>query len=209
MAYLILVRHGLTDWNEQGRWHGLTDIPLNEEGRRQARETAKALSKTKIDSVYTSLLCRTKQTYDEICDSLGLKCPVISHQALNERDYGVYTGRNKWEVEKELGHEKFMALRRSWNCPIPKGEALKDVYKRAVRFYKSQILKDLKNGKNVLVVSSGNTLRALIKYLENVSDEDIAKLELNFGEIIIFHIDKKGKVLSKETRAQDLYSGKI
>lgn len=189
MAHLILVRHGVTDWNVAGRWHGLTDIPLNEEGRKQARKAAKALSGMKIDSVYTSLLSRTTQTYDEICNSLGLVCPVVAHPALNERDYGIYTGKNKWEVEKELGHEEFINLRRSWNRPIPEGEALKDVYTRVISFYKAKILKDLKAGKNVLIVSSGNTLRALIKYLENISDQDIAKLELNFGEIRIFEID--------------------
>lgn len=200
MAYLILVRHGITDWNKEGRWHGLTDIPINEEGRQQAREGAKALSGIKIDSVYTSLLCRTKQTYDEICDSLGLSCPVTAEPALNERDYGIYTGKNKWEVEKEMGHEEFVKLRRGWDCPIPKGETLKDVYNRVVEFYKEQILKDLKARKNVLVVSSGNTLRALIKYLENISDDDIANLELNFGEIYIYEIDKEGKVLGKEIK---------
>ena len=204
MAYLILVRHGITDWNVEGRWHGLTDIPLNEEGRKQARETAKNLSKIKIDAVYTSLLCRTKQTYDEICSYLELKCPVTSHKALNERDYGIYTGKNKWEVEKKLGHEKFANLRRSWNCPIPKGEALKDVYERVVSFYNEQILKDLKNGKNVLIISSGNTLRALIKYLENISDEDIAKLELTFGEVYIYEFDRNGKILNKQTKISDL-----
>lgn len=200
MAYLILVRHGITDWNKIGRWQGLTDIPLNEEGRKQSREVAKALSKVKIDSVYTSLLCRTTQTYDEICDSLGLQCPVVAHPALNERDYGIYTARNKWEVEKELGHEKFVELRRSWNCPIPKGESLKDVYERAVCFYKANILRDLQQGKNVLVVSSGNTLRALMKYLENISDEDIANVELDFGQIHMFEFDKNGKILSKEVK---------
>lgn len=200
MAYLVLVRHGVTDWNVEGRWQGLTDIPLNKEGRRQARETAKVLSNIKIDSVYTSLLCRTKQTYDEICNQLGLKCPVTTHQALNERDYGIYTGRNKWEVEKELGHKKFIALRRGWECPILKGESLKDVYQRVVRFYKEKILKDLKNGKNVLVVSSGNTLRALIKYLEDISDEDIAKLELTFGEVYIYEFDRNGKILSIQAK---------
>src|SRR3989344_292157 len=193
MAYLILVRHGVTDWNVEGRWHGLTDIPLNEKGRKQAREAAKLLSGMRVDSVYTSMLSRTTQTYDEICSTLGLVCPFIAHPALNERDYGIYTGKNKWEVEKQLGHEKFINLRRSWNQPIPEGEALRDVYNRVVPFYKQKILQDLKSGKNVLVVSSGNTLRALIKYLENISDEDISKLELNFAEIYLFEVDKKGK----------------
>jgi len=200
MALLILIRHGETNWNKEGRWHGLTDIPINEEGRKQAREGAKALSGIKIDSVYTSLLCRTKQTYDEICNSLGLSCPVTAEPALNERDYGIYTGKNKWEVEKQLGHEKFVELRRGWDCSVPEGETLKDVYQRVVQFYKEQILKDLKAGKNTLVVSSGNTLRALIKYLENIQDGDIANLELNFGEIYVYELDQEGKILKKEIK---------
>lgn len=208
MAYLILVRHGVTDWNVAGRWHGLTDIPLNDEGRKQAREAARLLSGMKVDSVYTSVLSRVTQTYDEICSNLGLVCPFTAHPALNERDYGIYTGKNKWEVEKQLGHEEFIKLRRNWNQPIPQGESLKDVYGRVVPYYKENILAELKQGKNVLMVSSGNTLRALIKYLENVSDEDIARLELNFGEIIIFQIDQKGKVVSKEHRATNLYVAK-
>lgn len=153
---------------------------------------AKNLKGMRIDVVYTSELSRTKQTYDEICNNLSLSCPVFSQPALNERDYGVYTGRNKWEVEKELGHEKFSQIRRGWNCPIPQGETLYDVYSRVVPFYKGRILKDLKTGKNVLVVSSGNTLRALMKYLEHISDEDITNLELNFGVIYIYKFDKKG-----------------
>ncbi len=197
MAYLILVRHGVTDWNAQGRWQGHTDIPLNEQGRREVRIAAEAIKNLKIDTAYTSDLSRTKQTYQEICDSLNLTCPVIAHTALSERDYGIYTGRNKWEVKKELGDEKFLNLRRKWNQPILEGESLKDVYDRVVPYYKKTILNDLKQGKNVLVVSSGNTLRALIKYLENISDEDIAKLELKFGEVIIFEVDQKGQIIKK------------
>lgn len=209
MSYLILVRHGVTDWNVAGRWHGLTDIPLNVEGREQVREAARLLKGVKIDTVYTSPLSRVTQTYDEIRSELGLSCPVMKVPALNERDYGIYTGRNKWKVEKELGHEEFIAIRRSWNKPIPEGESLADVYKRVVPFYESRILKDLQVGKNVLVVSSGNTLRALMKYLQNISDEDIVKLELNFGEIHIFEVDKEGKILNKKTLGQDLYKGKF
>lgn len=197
MAYLILVRHGVTDWNAQGRWQGHTDTSINEQGRKEARLAAEVIRNLKIDTAYTSDLSRTKQTYQEICDSLNLSCQVIAHPALNERDYGIYTGRNKWEVKKELGDEKFLNLRRRWNQPIPEGESLKDVFGRVVPYYNEVILNDLKVGKNVLVVSSGNTLRALIKYLENISDEDIAKLELKFGEVIIFEIDPKGNILKK------------
>lgn len=197
MAYLILVRHGITNWNIEGKWQGLTDTTLSEEGRKQAKEVAEVLRGMQVDVVHTSELSRTKQTYQEICDSLSLSCPVFCQPALNERDYGIYTGRNKWEVEKQLGHEKFVQIRRGWNCLIPKGETLLDVYNRVVPFYNKNILKDLKEGKNVLVVSSGNTLRALIKYLENISDEDIANLDLGFGKVFIYEFDKDGKILRK------------
>lgn len=205
MAYLILVRHGVTDWNVEGRWHGQTDIPLNEEGKKQARLSAQAIKGIKIDSAYTSDLSRTKQTYQEICDSLTLTCPVLSSPALNERDYGMFAGKNKWDVKDIVGTEEFEKLRRQWDFPVPGGETLKDVYGRVVPFYQDKILSDLKLGKNVLVVSSGNTLRALIKHLENISDENIAKLELNFGEINIFEVNTDGEIVGKETRASDLY----
>ncbi len=208
MAYLILVRHGLTNWNQEGRWHGLTDIPLNEEGKAQARQAAQAIKDLKIDTAYTSELSRTKQTYQEICNSLSLSCPIVHDKALNERDYGMFTGKNKWDVEASLGEKEFQKMRRDFNAPIPGGESLKDVYGRVVPFYQDQIMKDLKMGKNVLVVSSGNTLRALIKYIDNISDKDISKFELNFGEIRIFQFDQVGNIINRETRAEDLYQRK-
>lgn len=209
MSKLILVRHGVTDWNIEGKWHGWIDIPLNEEGRKQARETAKALKGIKIESVYTSDLSRTVQTYEEICNELNLVCPVIKEPVLKERHYGIYTGKNKWQVKKEVGKERFFQLRRGFNYPIPEGESLKDVYERVVLYYRGKISKDLKNGKNVLIVSSGNSLRALIKYLEKISDEDISELELNFGEVYIYEINSIGEVIGKEIRASNLYKEKL
>ncbi len=208
MAYLILVRHGITSWNKEGKWHGLADIPLSEEGRQQARQAAETIKNIKLDLVFTSVLKRNQQTSQEICQKLGYMGLVVVDAALNERDYGIYTGKNKWEVQKQLGDEEFLKLRRSWNQPISKGESLKDVYERVVPFYQREILPELRMGKNVMVVSSGNALRSLIKYLENISDEDIAKLELGFGEVYVFKVDKKGNVLSKEIRASNLYTGK-
>lgn len=202
MAYLVLVRHGLTGWNKEGRWQGFTDISLTEEGKEAIRKTAKTIKDIKIDMAYVSNLTRTKQTYQEIRDVLGLNCPVAYEAALNERDYGIYTGKNKWEVEKEIGEEEFEKLRRSFDYPIPAGETLKNVYERAVPFYKLKILNHLRSGKNVLVVSSGNTIRALLKYLENISDEDIAKLELGFGEVYLFKVNEQGEITQKQIRAK-------
>jgi 2,3-bisphosphoglycerate-dependent phosphoglycerate mutase len=205
MAYLVLVRHGLTGWNKEGRWQGFTDISISDEGKQEIKKSAQTIKDIKIDVAYTSNLIRTKQTYQQLCDSLSLSCPVYSQAALNERDYGIYNGKNKWEVEKQLGKEEFEKLRRNFDYPIPAGETLKNVYERIVPFYKTQILGDLKSGKNVLLVSSGNTFRALLKYLENISDEDIAKLELGFGDVYVFEVDEQGQILNKQIRAKGLH----
>ncbi|MCL5784990.1 MAG: 2,3-bisphosphoglycerate-dependent phosphoglycerate mutase [Patescibacteria group bacterium] len=198
MAYLILARHGITEWNAAGKWQGLTDIPLSEEGKRQAKEMAGSLKGIRIDLVYTSELSRVKQTSEEICNSLGLICPVAANPALNERDYGIYTGKNKWEMENELGQERFTRLRRGWDFPVPEGETLKDVYNRVVPFYREKILPDLQKGKNVLAVAHGNSLRALVKFLENISDENIAKLEIPIGQILVYSVDNSGKIIDKQ-----------
>src|SRR3989338_5270407 len=120
--------------------------------------------------------------------------------ALNERDYGDYTGMKKSEKERELGTEEVTALRRAWDYPIPNGETLKMVYERAVPFFKQEILPVLKNGKNVLVVLHGNTARALAKYIERISDQDIEKMEMPFNEIFIYDLDADGYSLKKEIR---------
>lgn len=198
MAYLILVRHGESEWNAKGVWTGLTDIPLSERGREEAQLVAKALKDIKIDLAYTSPLIRAKQTLDEIAHSLPSPIPqTIENKALNERDYGVLTGKNKWEIEKEVGEDKFLMIRRGWNTPIQNGETLKDVYDRVVPYYKKEILPKLKIGKNVLIVAHGNSLRALVKYLENISDKDIENLEIATGGIYIYEINSNGNILSK------------
>ncbi|OGE31661.1 hypothetical protein A2631_00750 [Candidatus Daviesbacteria bacterium RIFCSPHIGHO2_01_FULL_44_29] len=208
MAYLVLVRHGLTEWNKEGRWQGFTDISITAAGKAEIKQAAQSIKDIRIDIAYTSNLTRTKQSYQEIVKSLGLSCPVLHEAALNERDYGIYNGKNKWEVEKELGKAEFEKLRRSFDYPVPAGETLKNVYERVVPFYKSKILNDLKSGKNVLLVSSGNTFRALIKYLENISDVDISKFDLGFAAVFVYKVDSQGIIFGKEIRVNDLYQGK-
>lgn len=199
MAYLILVRHGMSDWNKKGLWTGLRDISLCEEGRIESQKIADKLKDIKIDIAFTSKLLRSTETLDEIIKKLNLiNLPVIEHEALNERDYGVYTGKNKWEVKKQFGEDMFQKIRRAWDYPIEKGETLKDVYDRVIPYYQSNIEPELKKGKNVLVVSHGNTLRAIIKYLEHISDRDISNIEMETGEIYIYEIDHQGIITSKE-----------
>lgn len=201
MTKLILVRHGESLWNALGIWTGLTDISLSNQGRQEARLAGKSLENTKIDIAFTSVLKRAIETLDEIKNVLGLNSlPTIENKALNERDYGDLTGKNKWEIEKEVGEEMFQNIRRGWNTPIQNGETLKDVYNRVVPYYKQKILPRLKNSKNVLISAHGNSLRALIKYLENISDKDIENLEIATGEIYIYKIGQNGNIVSKETR---------
>ncbi len=97
-----------------------------------------------------------------------------------------------------MGHDEFVKLRRGWNTPIPNGESLKMVYERSVPFFLEKILPILKDNKNVLIVAHGNSLRSIIKYIENISDEDISKLEMNFGDILFYDLDENGHMIKKE-----------
>jgi 2,3-bisphosphoglycerate-dependent phosphoglycerate mutase len=197
MAKLILVRHGESEWNKKSLWTGWMDIGLSETGREQAKQVGEKLRGTQIDFAYTSVLIRTKQTIDEIKSVLGIEIPTSEDKALNEKNYGIYTGRNKWDVKKEVGEDMFLKIRRSWDYEIPEGESLKKVYERVVPYYEKEILPKIKEGSNIIIVASDNSLRALIKYLENISDSDIAGLELKVGEADLFEIDGSGKVSSK------------
>ncbi len=197
MSDLILVRHGESEWNQKGLWTGLTDVSLSEKGKEEAQMAGEKLKGQSIDLAYTSLLLRAKQTLNEIKAVLGIDIPAIENKALNERDYGIYTGKNKLEIKEKIGEEQFQKIRRGWDTPIENGESLKDVYSRAVPYYESEILPKLKEGKNVLIAAHGNSLRALVKYLENLSDEAVESLEIATGEIFVYKIDNKGNVISQ------------
>lgn len=203
MAYLILVRHGRSEWNDRGLWAGLTDVPLNNVGRQEARDTAKAIKNLHIDVAYTSPLIRAKETLSIILEGIGLEIPKYEDPALNERNYGIYTGKNKWAIKEELGDKKFKQLRRAWDYPIPQGESLKMVYERVVPFYEKRILPQIKKGKNVLISAHGNSLRALVKHIENIPDEKVSQIEIGTGETWIYNIDSNGKIISKEIRSEN------
>ncbi len=201
MANLFLVRHGKSLWNATGQWTGWTDIGLNEEGVAEAKRAGEALKDFMIHKAYVSDMKRAQQTLDHIKAVLGKDMETETTPALKERDYGIYTGKNKWQVQKEVGEEEFKKIRRSWDHPIPEGESLKDVYARVVPYFEKHILPDLKHGKNVLVSAHGNSLRALMKKLDNISDEAICDLEIGTGEINLYTFDKKARIIGKEIRA--------
>lgn len=210
MSKLILVRHGQSEWNALGQWTGWTDVNLNDQGRLDAKQAGKAIQDIKLDKAYTSALSRAQQTLQEIKEITGQYTleTIISAQ-LNERNYGDLTGKNKWKIKEEYGEEQFTKWRRSWDEPIPNGESLKDVYARVIPYYQKTILPELLTGKNIIIAAHGNSLRALVKYLEHISDEDVAKLEVGLGEIYLYTLNNSGEIMNKELRAANPLKGKI
>jgi len=209
MAKLILVRHGKTDWNHLGKWTGHAEADLIEEGIQEAKKAAQALRGMVIHHAFVADLRRAQQTFIEICRALEAEIPHTVHAAIKERDYGQYTGKNKWEVQKEIGEEAFQKLRRGWDVPVPGGETLKDVHDRIVPYYETVIKPKLTEGKHVLLVSSGNALRALAKYLEEMSEHDVAHLEIGTGEVHAYTMDESGGVKGKELLASNPNKGKV
>jgi 2,3-bisphosphoglycerate-dependent phosphoglycerate mutase len=176
---------------------------LNPEGKKEALRTSKELKDIKFDAAYTSVLRRAKETLSIIIKELKIKIPMSERWELNERNYGIYTGKNKWEIKEKYGEAEFMKIRRSWDYPIEAGESLKQVYSRVIPFYESEILPLILREKNILIAASGNSLRALVKYLENIKDADISEVEIHTGEAWVYDLDKKGKMLKKEIRAKN------
>lgn len=201
MAYLVLVRHGESEWNAKSLWTGWTDVDLTEKGRDQARNTSSLIKDIKFDICFTSVLKRAKQTWLEIGKQIKATDIIISEdKALNERDYGDLTGKNKWKIKEEYGEELFQKWRRSWDVRPPNGESLKDVSERVVPYYRTKIFPELEKGRNVIVVAHGNSLRALIKHLEGITDSEIASVEIGLSEPWVYGIDKEGMVVSKSIR---------
>lgn len=200
MAYLVLIRHGRSEYNVKGIWAGWHDPKLTEEGNEEVIEAAKTIADIPLSIGFSSPLIRHKDTLKIVKEVLGIEFMVIEDEALKERNYGDFTGKNKWEVKEAIGEEEFLKLRRGWDYPIPNGESLKQVYERVVGYYQSNILPQLVQNKNVIVSSSQNALRALVKFLEHISDVDIVKLEIAPGEVYVYTFDEHGNIINKEIR---------
>ena len=199
---LIIARHGESEWNKAGLFTGKTDVHLTREGFRVSDEMGKLIKDIEISKVFTSAQARSIET--EVCMmSGGRNCSAETihySEALNERDYGDYTGMSKSDTEMKLGKDGLNSLRRGWSHEVPNGETLKMVYERCVPFFLESVLPILRSGENVLIVSHGNTMRSLTKYIEKISDEDIEKVEMPFNEIFIYNLDFDGHMLAKEIR---------
>lgn len=197
---LVIVRHGESEWNALGLWTGTRDVHLTAKGEEEARAMGVLLSDVAFDQVYTSEQIRTQETAHQLLVAAGQPAQFQITGALNERDYGIHTGKNKWEVKEQIGEAAFDAIRRNWNEPVPGGETLKQVYERAVPFYESELVPLLNNGKNVLIVAHGNSIRSLVKYIESINDAEIANVEMIFGTALIYSVDSHGKMRDKEMR---------
>lgn len=191
---LVVTRHGESEWNLLGKWTGLTDVGITEKGAKDAEEIGRTIpAEIHFDEIYTSVLKRTEETLQGIIRGMGKpelgELPKTANAAINERDYGKYTGMNKWDVQKAVSEETFTGLRRGWDFPVEGGENLKQVYERVVPYFESEMLPKLQAGENLLMVAHGNSIRALMKYLDNVSDEGAADLEMKFGQILIYRFE--------------------
>lgn len=218
---LILVRHGQSDWNEKNLFTGWVDVRLSETGLKEAARAGELLTESKLvpDIVYTSKLSRAIQTCNIALDTADLLyLPVKRDWRLNERHYGALQGKNKAETLEQFGNEKFMIWRRSFDVPpppianddkysqyddprykdlakddIPKTESLKIVIDRLLPYWASDISKDLLEGKTVIVFAHGNSLRALVKHLDGISDDDIAALNIPTGIPLVYELDDELK----------------
>mgnify|MGYP003394579222 FL=1 len=198
---LIIARHHESEWNKKGLWTGSRDVHLTPYGLKKSEEMGLLLKDFPPDYAFASGQVRTDETLEAMFKALGIGfVDGESSPALNERDYGDYTGKNKWEVQIAIGEEAFEHMRRDWDYPVPHGETLKMVYERVVPFYLKTVLPLLRAGHRVLIVSHGNALRALTMYLESVPPEKAHEVEMLFGSVVLYRVDKKGKVQHKEVR---------
>lgn len=191
---MILVRHGQSQWNIENRFTGWTDIALTDAGIEEARHAGELLKEYHFDHAFTSALSRAQETLRIILSVTGqTDVPIERDAALNERHYGDLQGLNKEETAVKFGKEQVHLWRRSYDVAPPGGESLKDTRTRVMPYYEVHILPLLKAGKQVLVVAHGNSLRALVMVLDNISEQDIPDLNIPTGAPLRYLIDAQGK----------------
>jgi len=196
MNYLVLLRHGESQWNKENRFTGFTDIDLNETGVAEAQHAGQLLKAIKFDKIYTSTLKRAYRTAEIVLAEIGQTLPVVKHDDLRERDYGNLTGLNKDEMRRKFGAEQVQIWRRSYDVPPPGGESLQDVVARVKPYYAAHILPDLKAGKNILLAAHGNSLRAMLIILGQNTPQNINSAEIATGVPLVFEYENgtlKGK----------------
>ena len=200
ISTLVLVRHGQSQWNKENLFTGWKDPDLTEKGIEEAINAGKKIKQTNInfDLHFTSKLKRAQRTGNLIMQELGEDIPTSENKALNERDYGDLSGLNKDDARKKWGDEQVHIWRRSYDNPPPGGESLKNTAERVLPYFENIIYPELRNQKNILISAHGNSLRALIMYLEKISEDKIVKLEIATGQPIVYKLDEDLQVISKE-----------
>ena len=223
MHKLVLIRHGESQWNKENRFTGWKDIDLSEEGRAQAKAAGQLLKNEgyTFDEAYTSVLKRAIRTLWIVLDEMDLMwIPETKSWLLNERHYGALQGLNKAETAAKYGDEQVLIWRRSYDIPpgpldpsderylgndpryadVPEGqfptaECLKDTVARVVPFFESQIVPKLRVGKRLIIAAHGNSLRALVKYLDNIPDNEIVNLNIPTGVPLVYELDNDLKAI--------------
>ena len=188
-CYLVLVRHGQSEWNKKNLFTGWKDPKLTARGVEEAIKAGDELkgSGYSFDKMYTSELFRAQETGRIILDRMGLdSIEVIKDLSLNERNYGDLAGLNKDDARKKWGEDQVHIWRRSFDVPPPGGESLKDTAERVLPYFKENIIPELSEGLNILVAAHGNSLRALVMELENISPDEIVKLEIATGIPLVY-----------------------
>lgn len=226
MAKLVFIRHGQSEWNLKNLFTGWVDVNLSEKGEQEAKEAGRKLKEAGIefDQAYTSVLTRAIKTLHFALEESGqLWVPETKTWRLNERHYGALQGQNKADAAEKFGEEQVHIWRRSYDVLppllsaddegsaandrryanldpriVPGGENLKVTLERVIPFWEDHIAPDLLAGKNVIVAAHGNSLRALTKYIEQISDEDIMNVEMATGQPVVYDLDDKLNIVSKE-----------
>ena len=197
---LVLVRHGQSEWNALNLFTGWKDPGLTDQGRQEANQAGQLIQSLNLDFdvMFTSALMRAQLTGDIILNIIKqTHIPTIKNQALNERNYGDLAGLNKDDARAKWGAEQVQIWRRSYDIPPPGGESLKDTGERVMPYFNQEILPLIKKGQNILISAHGNSLRSMIKFLDNVSDTEIVKLEIPTGAPIHFTFNEQGDVDSR------------
>jgi 2,3-bisphosphoglycerate-dependent phosphoglycerate mutase len=197
MAQLILLRHGESQWNLENRFTGWVDVPLSPRGIQEAKDAGVKLSGFTFDRAFTSVLSRANETLRLVLETVGQTgIPIEKDIALNERMYGDLQGLNKAETAQQYGEAQVKIWRRSYDVKPPGGESLKDTAERVLPYYEAKIKPYLFKGETILIAAHGNSLRALVMQLEQLTKEQVLELNIPTGAPLLYELDNNGKVLS-------------